>query len=276
MKNLTANGTTFPIQRTPTDGDAGAEASFEPPYQDAANRTEYLRNLVESLGVRKVRTVTTVAALKAMTGVVTGDIAMLTAGGTRGLYVFDAGTTLAQDFPPFGYQGQAVAGRWLSPLFAIVDTTNAANVVLDPQTVQVPNRIVEILSTTKTSDMSFTHSATWQVVHSLTRTLAVGDQVQLRALARLMTTDAATNLELLWRLRVTSPGGSNTLLGSDLGQLAPWANKKFQIATEGLWTASVAGAHTFALEVLAPIFGGGSYTVDALAPVSLRGLWIRP
>ena len=93
--NLTDVSTFTSPVAVPADGDARNAASVETPFQSLSNRTKYLKDTIEA-GSTKIRLVSSTAALKALTGMTTGDVAMVsTSAAEMGLYVFRTGSVQA-------------------------------------------------------------------------------------------------------------------------------------------------------------------------------------
>ncbi len=126
-------GTTWRATITaPAAGDARTAASVQVMGQDLADSIGYLNALTGTSGVVKVRSVTTTGALKALTGMAEGDIALLYNFGTTpyaaGLYVFDLGSASPQE-EPWVYTANDATGVWRHSLHGITQNDNVAQSV---------------------------------------------------------------------------------------------------------------------------------------------------
>src|SRR5687767_6473411 len=65
----------------PSDGDAANAASVSTPFQTVLNNTRYCQQILESSGIKIVRSVATLAALEALTSVANGEVAMVSGSG---------------------------------------------------------------------------------------------------------------------------------------------------------------------------------------------------
>lgn len=113
VTNETATWTTN--VRYPADGDPANEATFGLTAADLANRTQYLRAITDvltSTGAKRIDSATDIAALRAKTGMSTGDDCLV---GTYGLYSYDAASNLAAD-NVLVVQPTTGGGRWLNAL----------------------------------------------------------------------------------------------------------------------------------------------------------------
>lgn len=114
--NLTDSSTfTSPIQ-VPTNGDpvdAGPSDPLRAGFQGLANRTKYIKDLLDG-GVRRVQYYSSTAALAAVTGMVNGDVAIVNST-YLGLYIYDTSNSGAAVLPwfvkPDGY-ADGTPGRW--------------------------------------------------------------------------------------------------------------------------------------------------------------------
>lgn len=130
----------------PADGDTRNAASVLTPLQKLANRTRYLYNILTSTGVQKIRTVGSTAAMKGLSGMAAGDVAILLSGVPQ-LYVYRSIALAGADLAGMRYDSTTAIGQWVSAWFYLVDTsgTFSPNPRLDVQTLPPPNRIVSIV-----------------------------------------------------------------------------------------------------------------------------------
>jgi hypothetical protein len=130
--NLTdTSAFTDPVQ-VPTAGDpvsAGPGTYLRNALQALANRTRYLYD-----GVPRIRNVANTAALKAITGAVNGDVAILNGGQ---IYLYKSGATVGTDLAGYRYDSGVSTGFWASPLYYI---TTGTPLRLDVSVLAPPNR----------------------------------------------------------------------------------------------------------------------------------------
>jgi hypothetical protein len=108
-KDLLDDKTKFPIAvRVPIDGDDANGANFELPYQQLADRTAYLREETETLGVRRVRRVADFPALRAVTELFPFDLRWVVG---RGLYWYDAPAAGPEE-EPRSIKPASAGGLW--------------------------------------------------------------------------------------------------------------------------------------------------------------------
>lgn len=127
----------------PADGDTRNAASVLTPFQKLANRTRYLYNVLTSTGVRKIRTVASSGALKALTGMVPGDVAILLSGVPQ-LYVYRSIALAGSDLAGMRYDSTTAIGQWVSAWFYLASLSSGSP-RLDVQTLPPPNRIVDVV-----------------------------------------------------------------------------------------------------------------------------------
>ena len=105
------------------DGSEGNEATFETPIQKLANRTKYLRARIEADGVKILYSAASIAAMKALTGMVTGQLCLV-AG--YGLYRFDSSSTVTNEtVSPVVVAPDTGSGRWVLVRAGLRETGNA-------------------------------------------------------------------------------------------------------------------------------------------------------
>lgn len=108
-KNLTETATFSATVTVPEDGDGVTGLSIETAAQSLANRSQYLKSIVTGTGVGRIREVTTLAALKALTGMVDTDVVRLYGAG---LYRYDTSTSATENLP-WIVAPDVGSGRWI-------------------------------------------------------------------------------------------------------------------------------------------------------------------
>lgn len=146
MPSIVTEDGSFPETiEVPDDGEGATSASLEDTFvQDLSNRTRHDHTILTVSGVPRIRSVANVAALKAATGMASGDTRYVDG---IGLYFFLAGS-LTPEAGIWVVAPNVGAGRWIHELAGvIVDTTSvgvatfgATGKVLNP----VPNRVLNV------------------------------------------------------------------------------------------------------------------------------------
>ena len=174
-KNLTSATTWATNVTVPEGGDARRTSTVETPFQQLADRSEYLRQQVDVVGVNRIRYVATPTAAKALTTLTEGDCVVI---GLYGLYRFTDTAQLNTIGTP--WQLAVTSGGYLCfvgskemdyPTYRtnMLVATGATGKLMHPDV--VPNRIVFdrwfayddtmstfFASTTATSMTTLTHS----------------------------------------------------------------------------------------------------------------------
>lgn len=126
--NLSSTGATFPTQTAPAAGEARTSSSVATPFQNAADRAEYLKRRLDILqtddeGVRRIRTVASVADLQAVTDHPNGTV--IEVAGV-GLYRFDDASSLAELSPLVIKPTDVGAGvgRWIVHGYGMINVAN--------------------------------------------------------------------------------------------------------------------------------------------------------
>lgn len=277
MKDLIGVSTTFVAQRSLETGDDLDEASLEEVAQSSANRAQYLKAVVDDLiatGIKKIRVVGSAASLKALTGMNTGDVALMsTSSSLLGLYVFHTGVTDG-DQEYWFYEADNATGSWKRDLFSLVTFGNTDGVAkLNDSAVIVPNRIKDVLRYSS-SEVTLGDNAAWQdILSSGSMTLYAGDKVIMSFASSAKTTDNTYAASV--RLAVTSPGPSTADAGTSAITYDFQANnKRIHVGTQAIFTAASTGSHTLKAQGLVPD-GGGPYDVIFGNP-SLQVQIVRP
>jgi len=129
--NLTdSNAFTSPVV-VPNDTEAANAASLIQGFQPLANRTYYLQQICEVLGIKKIRS-GSAAAMVAATGISNKTVWLVEAAGTfQGIYVYDSGSAFVND-DSFVYPATGMgAGAWVHILFSLLNA-NLGLVTLGP------------------------------------------------------------------------------------------------------------------------------------------------
>ena len=96
-KDLVDSTAVFPVPvSVPKDGELATGAAFETPYQQLANRTAYLRQKVEVIGVDRIHRAGSFAGLKAVSGMAPLDLRVV---DDFGIYWYDPSSTLGEALP---------------------------------------------------------------------------------------------------------------------------------------------------------------------------------
>lgn len=278
MKNLTGISTTFVAQRSLETGDSLNEVNLEEVAQSSANRAQYLKALTDDMlatGIKKIRVVASPASLKALTGMNTGDVAIISpASSLMGLYVFHGGT-LTGDVEAWRYQADNSTGSWKRDLDSIVTFGNLDGVAkFNDGVVIVPNRVKDILRYSS-SEVTLSESASWQdILSSGGMTLYNGDKVIMTFASSAKTTDYTVS-PVSVRIAVTNPTPTTADAGTSAITYDFVANnKRVHVGTQAVFTAAATGSHTLKAQALLPT-GGGPYDVIFGNP-SLQVQIVRP
>ncbi len=163
---LTGVGTTFDNTVTsPADGDVANGALYQGADQRHANNTKYLYDKITTGGVVAIRNVANLAALKALTGMLTGQAAYVKGYGTY-LYVDPDATA---DSSPWAIEPTSGSGCWFHSLYSQQDAASGV-AVLDASrkvaTARLPNALVDTHFSEPSSVFTLT-SATFVDVTSM-------------------------------------------------------------------------------------------------------------
>lgn len=277
MKDLVGISSSFPAQRSLETGDDLDEASLEEVAQSSANRAQYLKALTDDMlatGIKKIRVVASPASLKALTGMNTGDVAIISpASPLMGLYVFHGGT-LTGDQESWRYQADNSTGSWKRDIDSLVTFGNLDGVAkFNDGVVIVPNRVKDILRYSS-SEVTLGDNAAWQdILSSGSMTLYAGDKVIMTFASSAKTTDNAYAASV--RLAVTNPTPTTADAGTSAITYDFHANnKRIHVGTQAVFTAATTGSHTLKAQGLVPD-GGGPYDVIFGNP-SMQVQIIRP
>lgn len=266
--NLTETSTFDATITVPADGDARTAASVEVPFQALANRSKYLKTLTETTGITKIKTVADNAALKALTGMASGDVVKQT--DIKVIYIYDSGLATAE------HNGIIVepttgGGRWVAD-FAVItveDANGDARLTLNP-----PNAIVgqDWQTTASGTSTNFT-LADLPFGPTITMALKVGDVVMLEGFTVF---DPNSHVGGAYEIAIQETHSAVTTVLSDskvkcdvytdapLQDKRPWTR----------FTAAAAASHAF--RMVARVTSGTNYDPMVTSPWQLRALAIRP
>lgn len=264
---------------TPDNGDGGTGAGLDAMTQSLANREEYLKSQVDSVGVRRIRSAIDTTALAALAVTGTGDVCVVQG---IGVYRYDAlGADPAVD--PW-IVNSASGGQWFHELAAIRESY-LATVAPGGKVVQpVPNRIVTTKSTelTGVGNLFFTTAGTWTDAtgaNSSVTDVAANDVViaTLRCRAILGSAPTAANtckIRLAYELLgVTTSIAEFNLqeltAPNDVAPVIPWMTRK---AFTGPVTWAAGDPHIFKVQLISDT----TTQARLLYPFSLTLEHIRP
>ena len=269
MSTILTEAATYAASVTvPADGDARIAASVVAPFQVLADRTKYLKTLTESTGVTKIKTVADNAALKALTGMVSGDVVKQT--DIRVLYVYDSGSSTAE-YGGIIVQPTTGGGRWFADFSVIMaeDANGDARLVHNP-----PNAIVgqDWQTTVSGTATNFT-LADLPFGPTITMSLKVGDVVHIEGFSA-FDPNAVTTGAYEIAIQETHSATTTVIAGSAVKcgvyASAPLQDKRPWVR----FTAAAAASHAF--RMVARVTSGTNYDPFVFSPWQLRALAIRP
>lgn len=131
---------TFDAPTTPLGSEARNAASLATSLQQQSNRSYYVQQLCEVLGVPRIRAVTDIAALQALslTGITDGDLRLITGTEFFGVYRYVA-ASVAAAAQPWIVQPAVGSGRWIHTMYDAVGASNGlASLTGGGRLVQLP------------------------------------------------------------------------------------------------------------------------------------------
>lgn len=294
--NLTPTNGNYPTQTAPAAGESRTAGSVQTPFQNAADRTQYVKDRIDYIdpsggGARRLRYAATFTALRAITDL-TDDAVIIVDG--QGLYIYDAGSGVAE-LEPFVIKPTSVGlgnGRWISSIYLSLDVANgipkldtngrvptarlaASNGGSKILGSNVANGIVDIYAASAAGPFT-TNAQAYSDVGSIaaTFTLAVGDRVLLTGQAYVYQADQTPAIHYT-RLAVVLPDTSTALVAqSEIPTKTTSLNENIGLPIGACFTASVAGSHTFKLQQKSEAASGGA-TVG-VANLNLCAQVLRP
>ena len=270
----------------PVDGDVRNAASVQVPLQSLTNRSAFFNAQIGALGsgVKKVRTASGVAAIKALVGMQDGEIAVTNGGfpyASLGWIYNAAGAD--PEFVPWVLAPNSGGGRWYNLLQAYVNQAGGASGAAARWTIPVANALVTVAQTSITAPGSYTVTPLGPFVDSgaisNAITLNVGDTVLVEASSTLVNNTTNSN-SVSAQLAVLDPAAVTTALTSSRQQLSPGGFGGANLAGAApinlkyVFTALLAGAHQFKIQVQAANVAGA--TVSIYQPTNFIVSLVRP
>lgn len=246
MPSIVTEDGSFPETiEVPDDGEGATSASLEDTFvQDLANRTRHSNTVTEVSGVRRIRMVVDRAALKAVTGMATGDVRHVDG---LGLYFFDLSLAIAEA-SPWVLAPNVGSGRWVHQMAGFVADFTGGGVATYNSTTgkvinPVPNRIVASYlqkrtpavedadeQITSTTSLTFVDAPVQVGVTSGADEVQAGDKIVISASVRVF-----CNATAFVRLRVADLDGGivvATPLTECWGRINPAEDADFAWTTE--------------------------------------------
>jgi hypothetical protein len=254
---------TFSAVTTPLGSEARNAASFAATVQELANRDYYLQQICEVTGVPRIRAVSDVAALQALSlsGITDGDLRLVTGTEFFGVYRY-VSASVAAAAQPWIIQPTVGSGRWIHTMNDAVAASNGlASLTGGGRLVQLPANALlfdggygvnsGLISSNSTTSYVDVASMTFAV-----GTVAAGDVVRVSLHSRMDNSGTTGTV----RIVVTENGGAVIQV--------PGAVRSVATATDTLVT--MVGRNVVAtpgpLVVKVQILSG-----TAATPVSLQG-----
>lgn len=286
MKNLTGNSASFVAQKSFETGDGLNETNFDAALQSAADRAQYLlvnlgitQETLYNSGIQKIRAVTSSANLKALTGMATGDVALITPASvsTMGLYVFVTTIPLGADIAGWAYDANNSSGYWLradSPLM-VLGGQGGNQPRLNSSLINAPNRIAGWIDFYESgSPLSVDSDGNWQNSGFVSDPFAVqqGDIVDITAHVS-VSFDSATD-EFEMRLATDDQTSVAAIANTNLVVSPRNVSAKVPVTLRGRFTAQSSVNHTVRVQLSGP--GGGPIAMVIGAKRSFKGMIVRP
>lgn len=283
MKTLTGIASSFPAQRSFETGDDLDEANFDTAFQSAADRAQWLKATVDDMlatGIKKLRIAASSSSLKALTGMVTGDIAFISPASTStfGLYVFQAGPPLGSDIAGWAYDANDSSGYWTRDIgfLMALGGTGGTTPQLRQDRLAVPNRIVSVTTTAENSPASreVTADGLWQdlgVSVAPPSALRAGDIVVVDGAGSI--TNATDAQYANARLAVVDPAlATSALIGSRRDASIPAASDTVPVSMTATYVVPSDGSYSFKMQVQGP----SGHIVRMFVDRLVRATVIRP
>ena len=158
----------------PDNGELADAGSVDGPFQGLVSRTAYLKALVESTGVKLVRSVATFAAMKALTGMAAAEVCIVLGAG---MYQFLTGAPVA-DVGYLNYSATSGAGNWYRIDYLPWGTSGGlATLDTNARVVQLPLNQVVLVDAVDATGGASSATPSWVDCNSISFTAALHDNV---------------------------------------------------------------------------------------------------
>lgn len=269
-----AGSPTFPSTLTvPTAGDAvsaGAATPMRTAYQALLDGLQFLNVLTGTTGVKRLREVASVAALKALTGMADGDLAIQSGATGFGLYRFRVEGAIGTDIGDWVYAATSATGNWYTIQVNLLALGGAggASPRLDTATIRAPfTPPYAPTSTYSATSYGVTAGAGGTLFGpTLSLALETGDVVQIDAAVRMSKATGAGVGTVEIAIDGASQTGSARIWDNDTG--ADYQNLEPMV----LYTAVANSTVSVQLKYVATLSTG----VPTLSLTQIRALVIRP
>lgn len=278
--NLTPTPGNFPTQTAPAAGESRTAGSVQTPLQNAADRTQYVKDRLDYIdptgtGARRLRYAATFTALRAITDL-TDDGVIIVDG--QGFYIYDAASAVAE-LEPFVIKPTSVGGgngRWISSIYLALDVANGIPKLDSNARVptarlaassggskilgsSVANGVVDVYAASGAGPYTTTSTSYVDVgAVAATFTLAVGDRVFINGQAYVYQADATPAIHYT-RVAVVLPDTSTALVAqSEVPTKSSALNENVGLPIGTCFTATAAGSHTFKLQQRSEVASGGA------------------
>jgi hypothetical protein len=254
-ENLTAVSTFTEPVVMPTGGDPHTAASIKTAIQALTNRSKYNKDQFEfrmAEGVQRVQFFTSLASLRAATGMVSGDVAMLLISGIPvGVFFFSTAVVL----PDNGYWLVAptvAGGTWMNVLGPIVNLAGGADGVSARlgSGLPAPNAILTFVDTNESAPtLAIAVTGTSQDTGFISDpvTVQVGDRVKIEALVPFHVD--STN-PISWRLASYDGSTTAALSNTNLTLDSPSTDAKLVAPLLGYHSITTAGTYQYKVQAL--------------------------
>lgn len=268
--NLVENTVAFPPQTAPVGGEPRTSGSIETPFQNAADRTGYLRDRLLHIdpnreGIRRVRRFANVAALQASVDMPDGTICQVTG---MGIYQYVALSELAETLPivvkPTSVGGDP--GAWLlgghgalnvANGFAQLDADGKMPLARLPAMLRLVDLYTSAMAKHATTSSSYVDVPTIQPTFSM----LTGDRVIIGGQGFVYQEDlTATVHHIKWV--VVKPDTSLADLAGELHHEPSAINEAVPLSIGVYYTATADGTHTFKCQHKNALGAGATLTLE--------------
>jgi hypothetical protein len=257
----------------PTGGEARTAASVQTPFQALANRTYYLQQLAEVLGVPRLKAVADVPSLKALTltGITDGDLRYVPSSG---IYRYTAASAAAESLP-FIASPNSGSGRWIHILNDIAGANSGlATLTAAGRAAQMPANAIVATGYVGALSSRVTSSSTYGDIAGASISLPgllVGDIVRVDGVVQLYSAAMANSYA---RVLVSENGGAYTAVTESVVYGGQAANLVAVTIAPICCDRTVGTSGTYTIQVQSKAADGS--TASSAQIMSLRATVVRP